>query len=173
MVLAHAAVPATLNYQGFLTDKVTGAPLSSTVSVSFQLWDALTAGNLIYAESQSVTVANGSFNVQIGTGSVQAPPNVAFTGVAFDKPYWLEVTVGTDTLAPRQPLASSPTALRAAVADNAASLSGSIAGSQVTGALSNATVPGTAQWVATSAATQQAAGNTAYIVTGTVPTTIT
>jgi hypothetical protein len=138
MALAHAAVPATLNYQGFLTNPTTGAPLttpgSAPLSVTFKLWDALTSGNLIYAESQLVTVANGSFNVQIGTGSVQAPPNLAFTGVAFDKPYWLEVTVGAEILTPRQPLASSATTLRARVADSLAAVPGTGTGNTALGA---------------------------------------
>jgi hypothetical protein len=88
------------------------------LTVTFKLWDALTAGNLIYSETQSVTVTNGAFNVQIGTGAVQTPPNVAIATIAFDIPYWLEITVGTggtaQTLAPRQPLASVPYAFKAA-----------------------------------------------------------
>jgi hypothetical protein len=119
---AHAAVPAALNYQGFLTNPTTGAPITTStgvpLTVTFKLWDALTAGNLIYSETQSVTVTNGAFNVQIGTGAVQTPPNVAIATIAFDIPYWLEITVGTggtaQTLAPRQPLASVPYAFKAA-----------------------------------------------------------
>ena len=117
VTIAHAALPATINYQGFLTNPGTGAPLSTAgtpLSVTFKLWDALTAGNLKYSETQSVTVTNGTFNVQIGTGTMQAPPGVAFSTMTFDTPYWLEVTVGTETLSPRQPLASAPYALRAA-----------------------------------------------------------
>jgi hypothetical protein len=67
------------------------------------------------------------------------------------------------TLAPRQPLSSSAYALRAAVADSAASLSGTVSGAQVTGTLSNVTVPGATPWVAASAATQAAASNTGYV----------
>jgi hypothetical protein len=166
---AWAAVPQTLNYQGFLTNKTTSAPLSVTVSVTFKLYDAVTAGTLLYTEIQpTVAVSNGVFNAQIGS--------VTPLSLAFDKPYWLEITVGTDTLAPRQPLASSATALRAGQSDTATTattISGTVSGSQITGTLSNATVPGTAPWVATSAATQLAAGNTAYIATGTTLTAFT
>ena len=115
---AHAAVPAALNYQGFLTNPTTGAPITTSagvpLTVTFNLWDALTAGNLIYTETQPVTVTNGVFSVQIGSVTPLLLP--------FNVPYWLEVTVGTggtaQTLTPRQPLASSATALRAAVAES-------------------------------------------------------
>jgi hypothetical protein len=132
VALTHAAVPATINYQGFLTNPGTGTgtplPTAGTpLPVTFKLWDALTAGNLVYSETQSVTVTNGVFNVQIGTGAVQDPPNVTFTAVAFDIPCWLEITVGTggtaQTLSPRQPLASSAYALHATVAETAIALS--------------------------------------------------
>jgi len=115
-----AAVPAAINYQGFLTNPTTGAPLNTAatpLTITFNVWDAVTAGNLIYSEKQSVTFTNGVFNVQIGTGTVQTPPNVAFTNVAFDKPYWLEIVVGAETLTPRQPLLTSPYAMRAVVAE--------------------------------------------------------
>jgi hypothetical protein len=115
---AHAAVPYTINYQGFLTEAATGKPQTAAVSVTFKLYDALTAGNLLYTEVQNVTPVNGTFNVRIG--SVTAFPAT----LAFDKPYWLEITVGTQTLAPRQPLASSATALRAAVAESLPPVSG-------------------------------------------------
>jgi hypothetical protein len=137
LAASQAAVPFILNYQGFLTNPSTSAPLNTAgtpLPVTFKLWDALTAGNLIYSETQSVTVTNGAFNVQIGSGAAQNPPNVVFTAVAFDIPYWLEVTVDTggtaQTLAPRQALASVPYALRAASMP-AANISGTIATAQL------------------------------------------
>jgi hypothetical protein len=111
---ARSAVPGAINYQGFLTDAISGQPLSAAVVVSFKLYDAVTAGNLIYSETQTVTPATGVFNVQIGG----AGGALAFSSVAFDKPYWLEIAIGGQTLTPRQPLASSATALRARVAES-------------------------------------------------------
>jgi hypothetical protein len=120
VTITNAAVPNTINYQGFLTDATTGQPQNATVSVTFKLYDALTAGNLLYTETQSVTPTNGTFNVQIG--SVVGTP--LFNTLVFDKPCWLEITLGTQTLSPRQPLASSATALRAKVADSLAPVPG-------------------------------------------------
>ncbi len=137
---AHAAAPAALNYQGFLTNPGTGAPLTTPVGVplvvTFKLWDAVTAGNLVYAEHQAVTVTNGVFNVQIGSGIVETPPSVVFTGVTFDIPYWLEVTVLGETLSPRQALASAPYALGARVTSNGTTLNTAMG----TGALHSNTV---------------------------------
>lgn len=108
----HAAIPATINYQGFLTDATTGQPQNAAVSVTFKLYDVLTGGTPLYTETQTVTPSNGTFNAQIG--SVTAFP----AALAFDKPYWLEIAVGAQTLTPRQPFASSAYAQRAAIADN-------------------------------------------------------
>jgi hypothetical protein len=111
-----AAVPQALNYQGYLTNPVTGAPLNappgSPLTFTIKLWDALTAGNLIYSEAQSVTVTNGVFNVGIGSGTMQSPPGVAFTAVPFDQPYWLELVIGGETIAPRQPIRATPYAIQ-------------------------------------------------------------
>jgi hypothetical protein len=114
ITLAQAAVPATLNYQGFLTNPTTGQPLTtvpgSPLTVTFKLFNVASGGTALYTEVQPVSVTNGVFNVQIGS--------VTTLSLQFDVPYWLEVAVGATTLTPRQPLASSATALRANVADS-------------------------------------------------------
>jgi hypothetical protein len=139
---ALAAVPQTFNYQGFLTNKTTGVPLSATVGVTFKLSNSLTAGTLLYSETQP-TVTNGVFSTQFATPV--AAGNPAFSTQSFDEPYWLDITVGADILAPRPPLAFSATALHAATADTATaavSVTGSISGLQITGTISNATIGG-------------------------------
>jgi hypothetical protein len=101
MHAAQAAGPATLNYQGFLTDQKSGVPVNASVSVVFAIYDSTSGGPALYTETQTLAVSNGVINAQIG--SVTPFPAT----LAFDKPYWLEVTVGSDTLAPRQAVASS------------------------------------------------------------------
>jgi hypothetical protein len=98
---ASAGVPATINYQGFLTDQKTGVPVNASVSVTFTLYDAASGGAVLYSETQSLTATNGVINAQIG----RVAPFPAT--LAFDKPYWLEIKVGSDTLAPRQAVTSS------------------------------------------------------------------
>jgi hypothetical protein len=118
LALAYAAVPATLNYQGFLTNPTTGAPLTtatgSPVSITFKLYNVASGGTALYTEVQPVTVTNGVFNVLIGSVTPLSLP--------FDVPYWLEITVGAEKLTPRQPLASSPYALRTASFGNGTGL---------------------------------------------------
>ena len=107
---SHAAVPQTINYQGYLTSP-SGAAVNASVPMVFKLYDAVTGGNVLHTETQpTVVVSNGIFNVVLGT-------TTALTA-SFAGPYWLGVTVGADPeMTPRQPLTSSPYALRAVVSD--------------------------------------------------------
>jgi photosystem II stability/assembly factor-like uncharacterized protein len=149
-VAAPAAVPQKISYQGTLADAnglpATGCPCT----VRFRLYDDPTAGNLVHDETQSVAVTNGIFNVTLGTN----PPITA----AFDKPYWLLVSVGGQDLAPRQPLATSAYAFTAATANALAS---------------GATVAGAIAWTVASGNAMQAAANSAYLVTGATRITFT
>ncbi len=110
---AHAAPPAIIHYQGSLATAA-GAPVNGSVAMPFRLYAAASGGAAIYSESQpAVTVTNGSFNVQIGAITPLALP--------FDAPYWLTMAVNADNeMSPRQPLASSAYAFRAAATDKLA-----------------------------------------------------
>ena len=133
--IAGAQIPQKLNYQGYLTTSG-GAPISASLPMVFKLYTVPSGGVEVYSETQNVTVANGIFNVVIGTVT-PIPPTVTF-GV----PYYLGVTVGADPeLAPRQLVAASPYSLRSANADTLAPAA-TVAGSQITGSISSATLPG-------------------------------
>ena len=121
---ALAALPPTLNYQGYLTNPA-GTPVNAPVAMTFRLYNAASGGVLLYTEAQpSVPVTNGSFSAILGV--------VAPIALAFDVPYWLSVQVNTDPeMSPRQPLTSSAYAFRAAALDAAASISGA----QITGTI--------------------------------------
>lgn len=141
---AIAAPPQTINYQGYLTDS-SGQPITGTLSMVFGIYAASSGGSPIWSEAQSgISVANGVFNVVLGTVN---PIDTAI--VPFDAPYWLGVKVGSDPeMSPRRPLTSVPYAFNAvnaataSVATSANSVSGSatIAGSQITGPLSASTI---------------------------------
>ena len=62
----HAQVPHKINYQGYLTN-AGGTPVNATVSMVLKLYNVLTGGTGLYAETQTVTVTNGVFNVLIGS----------------------------------------------------------------------------------------------------------
>lgn len=103
---AHAQIPRKINYQGYLTTP-SGAAVNGTVAMTLRLYDLETAGNLLFTETHpSVTVANGIFNVQIGS----VTPLVW----QFLSPYFISVQVGSDPeMTPRRPLTSAPYAIAA------------------------------------------------------------
>jgi len=96
---ANAAIPYTVNYQGYLTNAV-GSPVNGTVSMTFSLYTAASGGTALWTETQNVSVSGGIYGVVLGSVS-------ALTPVAFDVPYWLGVRVGSDAeMVPRVQLTS-------------------------------------------------------------------
>lgn len=111
---AHAVVPQLMNYQGRLTDS-SGEPLDTTVGITFTIYDAELAGNVIWSETQPVVlVTEGTFNVLLG--SVATLVDTVFN----DTVRYLGIKVGADPeLTPRSRLASAPYSLRVASIDGA------------------------------------------------------
>ena len=110
----NAQVPRTLNYQGYLTNPSGAAINNSALSLTFKLYPGASGGTALYSETQSVIVSNGIFNALIGSST---PLNLSF-----DQPYFVGITiVGEPTeMAPRQPLATSPYAMRSVITDSLA-----------------------------------------------------
>ena len=60
---ANAALPHLINYQGRLTD-TNGAPLNGSYNITFRIYDALTAGNLLWQGTYTnVSINKGIFSV--------------------------------------------------------------------------------------------------------------
>ena len=113
-------------YQGLLTDQ--GAPAKAVYDLRFTIYDAASGGSVTGGpvDAGDVGVTNGLFTVQLDFGALP------FNG----SPRWLEIGVRPDASAsaytsvtPRQPLTATPYAIRAA------SFSGPVAASQITGTL--------------------------------------
>lgn len=103
---AAAQIPQTMSYQGVLTDADGNPVADGPVSLTFKLYDAPEGGEALWEENQQVEVANGIFNVILGSGN---PLNLPF-----DAPYWLGITVdGEEEMAPRIALTASPYSLNA------------------------------------------------------------
>lgn len=117
--ITQAQVPRKLNYQGYLTTP-TGAPVNTPQTLVARIYDASSGGNLLFTETHNpVTVSNGIFNILLGSVDVNTSP----LDLKFLAQYYLGITVGTDPeMSPRQPLAASPYAIRAATADSAEAL---------------------------------------------------
>ena len=176
-VASAQTVPLTIHYQGYLTSS-TGVPVNAPTSITFRLYDTQGAPAALWTETHAaVPAANGNFSVMLG--SVQ-PLDLPL----FDTARWLGVQAAGDAeMAPRQALGAAPFAIQAQSLASGATVQGSqitgsittatVPGSQITGTISGATVPGAAPWVTVSGASQQAVSNTAYLVTGATPVTIT
>ena len=107
---AHAQVPATISYQGILTDGAGTVVPNGSYRLTLKLYDAGSGGNASWTEMQDVMTVDGLFNVVLGT---QTPMRLLF-----DTQLWLGISVdGGAELAPRIKLTSSSYSMRAARAD--------------------------------------------------------
>ncbi len=114
--LSFAAVPHLINYQGRLTD-TSGVPLNGLYNITFRIYDAEAAGNLLWQGTYgNVSINKGIFNILLGDVN---DAGFNFTNLAFDNAYWLEIKVGDEVMSPRQRLTSVGYALRAEKADTA------------------------------------------------------
>ncbi|MEP7218501.1 MAG: hypothetical protein ABI876_06270, partial [Bacteroidota bacterium] len=113
---ALAQVPRTISYQGVIADN-NGLPIANgNKSITIKIYDAATGGTVIFTESQTVPVIRGLFNLIIGSTTPGGLPAAA----AFDKPYWLGLSVdGGPEFPQRTQLTSAPYAFRAVAADSA------------------------------------------------------
>ena len=107
-----AASTGTIAYQGRLADS-SGNPLTSTLNMSFRLYNASTGGAPLWTEqwtgSNGVKVSDGLFNVMLG--SLTPIPQAVITG---NSTLFLGITVGTDDeMSPRVQLGSVPFAVQA------------------------------------------------------------
>lgn len=98
---SRATPPATIPFQGAITGVANGSR-----TATFKIYDAPSAGNTLWTESKTITVANGRFATLLGDNTVFP------ASLTFDVPYWVGVSVGADPeMVPRLPLASVPYAL--------------------------------------------------------------
>lgn len=108
---AIAVVPDHINYQGILRDSA-GDLQSGTFEMTFKIYDHATSGsNLLLTDGpRNIEVSNGLYNAEVGT----------ITGAIFDGgDRWIEVTVGSDVLAPRLKINSVAYAVQTENADYA------------------------------------------------------
>lgn len=158
---AVAGAPATIDYQGTVLDTA-GAVLAPTTPINytmqFRIYDQQTSGNIIWAESQIVTVDKGAFSVRLGSG-VPIASGAATEGstrdlrLAFNtRERYLGLTVvipgqPTAEITPRLAFLSSPFTLvaeRAKLADTAttATVANSVVQGSGTSTLGATTVSG-------------------------------
>ena len=119
--LCFAEVPRTMNYQGKLTDASDIAVVDADRLIAFNLYDVSTGGTPIWAETLSVSIVHGLFDVILGeTHGIDLP---------FDNQYYIELVIDEtddgvidatdDPLLPRQPFSSNAYSFRSVYADTA------------------------------------------------------
>lgn len=94
-----------LSFQGRLTDSA-GTPITTAVSVVFKLFNALTGPTQLYTTGTcSITPdQDGIFNSLIGDGVCGA--EITSSVFTDNRDVYLEITVGAETLTPRQQIAT-------------------------------------------------------------------
>lgn len=143
------AVPGFISYQGRVVDAAganvgAGTPVNRTVI--FRIWDSPSStntANLIYSESQTVTVSDGEFSVLVGQGVANTTQTFGYSEAGADKKLvdlgtafngsarYLGVTVAaaatiatTDNeITPRQQIVSTAFAMRSKFAESIGSSS--------------------------------------------------
>jgi hypothetical protein len=134
-VTALAQVPRTINYQG--RARSSNQPVTGLHDMTLRIYDAETGGNVLFTETHTdVRFTNdGIFTVAIGDATPGGLPET----LPFDQQYWMGVTIsginGSQELAPRLTLRSTPYSLRAAVADSAGIIPSHINGHNPDGSL--------------------------------------
>jgi hypothetical protein len=102
-----AQIPQTMDYQGMLKDS-NGTPLTGTRFMEFRIYDALTAGNLLWSEQHlSVDIIDGLFAVTLG--ETNAIPNNFFQGYPEQ---FITFVIEGEEMSPRQKFNSVPYSLR-------------------------------------------------------------
>jgi len=96
----------TVNYQGRLADAA-GNPLDGTYGMSFSLWDDPSAGTVRWGPENhpAVPVSDGLFSVGLGSQTSGGIPTTTWDGDRY-----LEITVGGETMSPRELIRSVPIA---------------------------------------------------------------
>lgn len=105
------AVPMSINYQGKLTDP-NGSVLNGEYQMSFSLFNTDTNGTTLWSEQQTIMVADGIYNVQLGA------VNPLSADIFDNDALFLEVMIESETLSPRQRLTSVAFAIRAQEAES-------------------------------------------------------
>ena len=123
-VVLIATLPAlaqatSFSYQGRLTDS--GTPANGNYDFQFTLWDASSAGtqqpqpNPVTVTRANVSVSNGAFTVQIDFGASAFPGADRFLEISARPTGSGSFTL----LSPRQPITSTPYAIRSVTAGTA------------------------------------------------------
>jgi hypothetical protein len=104
--LVLAQVPQKVGYQGRLLG-ADGSPVTGPAEITFSVYDAASAGNVLWSEIQNLGLSDGYYATLLGSSA--GLPVGLFDG---SKRY-LSIAVGGQQLVPRQEIGAVPYAIRA------------------------------------------------------------
>lgn len=114
--ITQAGVPGVMTYKGQLLD-AGGQPVNGTNTIDFKLYNVESGGSAFWSETQTVTVASGSFTVQLGDNAANLINDNLLDGNT-----WLGITMAGGTeMTPRQKMTTVAYSLRAKVAESVTS----------------------------------------------------
>jgi hypothetical protein len=87
--VAYGEIPPFITYQGYLTTGG-GLPVHGSVTMTFRIYDSTSAATALWSETRNVNITKGVYSVNLG----EVTPFTAT--LAFDRPYFLGIQVGTD-----------------------------------------------------------------------------
>jgi len=116
--LSIAQVPGQMNYQGYLIDN-SGTPLDGDYLMTFAIYNVQAGGTAVWAESQTVSVEDGIYNVILGQPSNELTPDL------FQTDLYLGITIDSDSeMVPRLKLTATPFSMQSGHADDSDMLGG-------------------------------------------------
>ena len=107
LVAPNAPGPTTINYQGRLANP-DGTPVTDgSYGITFALYDAATAGNVVWGPEShaAVQVSGGLFSVGLGSQTAGGIPTSTWNGDRY-----LEITINGEALSPRELIRGVPVA---------------------------------------------------------------
>ena len=105
-LFSQSVTPAVFNIQGVLRTPTGKAANDGDYRFTFRLFDGASSVTRIgtWEETQTIKLTNGIYNALIGSVT-------SFSGLAFDRTYFVEIEVAGSVLQPRIQLTASPYAL--------------------------------------------------------------
>ncbi|MEC7984837.1 MAG: hypothetical protein VX278_06720 [Myxococcota bacterium] len=115
MLNSANAVPLQLTQQGRILDS-SGASITGTQSVTFNIYDDATTGTLLWTETLTVAFNNGYYATVLGSDEVSNPLD---SDTLSQHPIYLELQLGSNSpMSPRHPINSAPYAQMSGVSES-------------------------------------------------------
>ena len=102
----------TINYKAYIRDSTTGEPINNTVTILFNIYNAIDDDNPFWSEPHDLFVKDGYFEVALGEKN-------QFNASLFSKTNYIGIKVNNDPeMKPRKKLSASIVAIKAFIADS-------------------------------------------------------